>query len=103
MSKHLDRSIVQLRTDLVEQFGVVEQMISLSVRSLVERRPELAQQVIDTDDQVDATDIRIEEECLKLLALHQPVAADLRWLITCLLYTSPSPRDLSTSRMPSSA
>lgn len=84
MSKHLDRSIVQLRTDLVEQFGVVEQMISLSVRSLVERRPELAQQVIDTDDQVDATDIRIEEECLKLLALHQPVAADLRWLITAV-------------------
>lgn len=84
MSKHLDRSITQLRTDLVEQFGVVEQMISLSVRSLVERRPELAQQVIDTDDQVDATDIHIEEECLKLLALHQPVSADLRWLITAV-------------------
>ncbi|MCM2371957.1 phosphate signaling complex protein PhoU [Aporhodopirellula aestuarii] len=82
MSKHLDRAMTQLRSDLVEQFGVVEQMIGLSVRSLVERRPELAHTVINTDDQVDAQEIRIEEDCLKLLALHQPVAEDLRWLIT---------------------
>lgn len=84
MAKHLDRAITQLRADLVEQFGVVEQMIELSVRSLVERRPDLARSVIDTDDQVDANDVRIEEECLKLLALHQPVSEDLRWLITAV-------------------
>jgi len=84
MGKHLDRSITALRADLVEQFGVVEQMIGLSVRSLVERRPDLAQTVIDTDNQVDEKDIRIEEECLKLLALHQPVSEDLRWVITAV-------------------
>ncbi|SMP38122.1 phosphate transport system protein [Neorhodopirellula lusitana] len=84
MSKHLDRAISDLRTDLVDQFGIVEQMIGLSVRSLVERRPDLANQVIASDDQVDANDIRIEEECLKLLALHQPVSADLRWLTTAI-------------------
>ncbi|MEM6364154.1 MAG: phosphate signaling complex protein PhoU [Planctomycetota bacterium] len=81
MSKHLDRDMSQLRSDLVDQFGVVEQMIGLSVRSLTERRPDFADRVLQTDDQVDATDIRIEEECLKLLALHQPVAEDLRWII----------------------
>lgn len=84
MSKHLDRAMSQLRSDLVEQFGVVEQMIGLSVRSLTERRPDFAQRVLDTDAKVDETDIRIEEECLKLLALHQPVAEDLRWIITAV-------------------
>lgn len=59
-------------------------MIQLSVRSLVERRTDLADRVIETDQQVDAQDIRIEEECLKLLALHQPVATDLRWLTTVI-------------------
>ena len=74
MTKHLDRELDRLRRDLVEQFGVVEQMIQLAVRSLVERRTDLADRVIDSDAQVDETDIRIEEECLKLMALHQPVS-----------------------------
>lgn len=82
MTKHLDRELDRLRQDLVEQFGVVEQMIQLAVRSLVERRTDLANRVIESDEKVDQTDIRIEEECLKLLALHQPVATDMRWLIT---------------------
>ncbi|WP_037199586.1 phosphate signaling complex protein PhoU [Rhodopirellula baltica] len=84
MSKHLHRAVQDLRTDLVEQFGVVEQMINMSVRALVERRPDMAVQVIETDDKVDAKDIRIEEECLKLLALYQPVAIDLRWMVSAI-------------------
>ncbi len=82
MTKHLDRELDRLRRELVEQFGAVEQMIQLAVRSLVERRTDLADRVIESDAKIDATDIRIEEECLKLLALHQPVATDMRWLIT---------------------
>ncbi len=84
MSKHLQRGLDELRRQLVGQFGIVEEMIQLAVRSLVERRAELADRVIATDSSVDATDILIEEECLKLLALHQPVAVDLRWLITVI-------------------
>ena len=82
MSKHLDRELDTLRQELISQFGVVEQMIQLAVRSLVERRPDLSDRVIEKDEGVDATDIRIEEECLKLLALHQPVASDMRWLVS---------------------
>ena len=82
MTKHLDREVERLRSDLVEQFGYVEQMIQLAVRSLTERRGDLADRVIEGDAMVDANDIRIEEECLKLLALHQPVATDMRWLVT---------------------
>ncbi len=84
MSKHLQRELDQLRDQLVGQFAVVEQMIQLAVRSLVERNAELADRVIAGDEDVDQTDIRIEEECLKLLALHQPVAFDMRWLITVI-------------------
>lgn len=82
MTKHLERELDLLRGELIQQFGVVEQMIQLAVRSLVERRTDLADRVLDSDEAVDQTDIRIEEECLKLLALHQPVATDMRWLIS---------------------
>lgn len=82
MSKHLDRELHFLRRDLIRQFGVVEEMVQLAVRSLVNRQVELADRVIAKDSEVDATDVRIEEECLKLIALHQPVAMDMRWLMT---------------------
>jgi len=84
VSKHLQRELDQLRDQLVGQFGVVEQMIQLAVRSLVERNADLADRVIAGDEEVDRTDIKIEEECLKLLALHQPLAFDMRWLITVI-------------------
>ena len=81
MTKHLDRELDALREDLIRQFGTVEQMIHRAVRSLVRREVPLAQDVIASDADVDQTEIRIEEECLKILALHQPVATDMRWLI----------------------
>ena len=88
MTKHLERDLDQLRRKLVEQFGAVEEMIQHSVRSLAERRTDLAAGVIESDALVDATDIQIEEECLKLLALHQPMATDMRWLITVVKVNS---------------
>jgi phosphate transport system protein len=84
VSKHLQRELDLLRDQLVGQFGVVEQMIQMAVRSLVQRDAEVADRVIQGDEDVDRRDIRIEEECLKLLALHQPVAFDMRWLITVI-------------------
>ena len=88
MSNLLDRELVQLRAKLVDQFGLVEQMLQLAVRALKERRADFVSKVIESDHKVDAADIRIEEECLKLLALHQPVATDLRWLITVVKINS---------------
>ncbi|MDA7874339.1 phosphate signaling complex protein PhoU [Rubripirellula sp.] len=82
MTKHLDRELDTLRSDLISQFGLVEHMILTAVRALAERRGDLAQEVIDQDAIVDANDIKFEEECLKLLALHQPVASSMRWLFT---------------------
>ncbi|MAI30270.1 MAG: phosphate signaling complex protein PhoU [Rubripirellula sp.] len=82
MTKHLDRELDSLRSDLISQFGLVEQMILNAVRALAERRADLADEVISQDAIIDANDIKFEEECLKLLALHQPVATSMRWLFT---------------------
>jgi phosphate transport system protein len=88
MSKHLQRGLMELREELLSLFGVVEQMIDLAVRSLVERRPDFATRVIATDKSVDDREVKLEEECLKLLALHQPVATDLREVISIVKINS---------------
>ena len=88
MSKHLQNDVDQLHRRLMALFGVVEQMADKSVRALCENRVELAQEVIDTDAQVNQTEVEIEEDCLKILALHQPVAADLRRVSTVLKINS---------------
>ncbi len=88
MSKHLQRGLDDLREGLLSLFGIVEQMVDLAVRSLVERRPDLAKRVIRTDTSVDTDEVKLEEECLKLLALHQPVATDLRQVISVVKINS---------------
>ena len=69
---------------MMSLFGIVERMIDDAARALVEKRVELAKQVIINDRKVDAAEVAIEEECLKILALHQPVATDLRRVTTVL-------------------
>jgi len=88
MSKHLQRGLDDLREEVLALFGVVEQMIDMAVRSLVERRPDLAHRVIQADATVDRREVKLEEECLKLMALHQPVAGDLRVVISVVKINS---------------
>lgn len=88
MSKHLQKDVDLLHRGLMSLFGVVEQMIDKAVRALCEQRVELAEEVIETDLQVNQTEVEIEEDCLKILALHQPVAADLRRVTTVLKINS---------------
>ncbi len=88
MSKHLQKDVDNLHHSLMSLFGVVEQMIDKAVRALCEQKVELAVEVIQTDPQVNQSEVEIEEECLKILALHQPVAADLRRITTVLKINS---------------
>ena len=88
MSKHLQNDVDQLHRLLMALFGVVAQMADKAVRALCENQFELAQQVIDTDPQVNQTEVELEEDCLKILALHQPVAGDLRRVATVLKINS---------------
>ena len=88
MSKHLQNDVELLHKRLMALFGIVEQMADKAVRALCENKVELAKEVIQTDEQVNGTEVEIEEDCLKILALHQPVAADLRRVSTVLKINS---------------
>lgn len=84
MSLHLSQDLNEAHNSLLKLSGQVEDMIALAVKSLVERRGALASEVIARDTDIDRVEVRIEEECLKMLALHQPVAADLRRITTMM-------------------
>jgi len=84
MGKHLSRDLDELSRELVRLGDLVRNAISRATVSLAERRPEEAQAVIDGDSEIDSLEVLIENECLKILALHQPVAADLRYVVTVL-------------------
>jgi phosphate transport system protein len=78
MSTHLQMDLERLQRDLRAMGDAVEAAVRKAVAALRRRDPALARQVIDGDDDIDDAQDRIEEECLKALALHQPVAMDLR-------------------------
>jgi phosphate transport system protein len=78
MSKHLERDLDELKEDLLVLASSVEEALHKSIRALQERDAELASEVIEGDNQIDEDENRVEENCLKMLALHQPVAIDLR-------------------------
>lgn len=88
MSKHFSKDVEVIHKRMMSLFGVVEQMVDKAVRALCEQKVELAIEVIETDHEVNQTEVEIEEECLKILALHQPVATDLRRITTVLKINS---------------
>lgn len=84
MSVHLDNEILLLKKKILHLSSVVEQSVIKAVQSVTENNVELAAQVIDEDDIIDQMEIELEEECLKIIALHQPVAQDLRYVVACM-------------------
>lgn len=88
MSRHLKEDLEEAFHRVLALSGQVEEMIAKSLRALMERHEGLASEVIALDEQIDRVEVRIEEECLKMLALHQPVAADLRRLTTMMKVTN---------------
>ena len=85
MTRHLHREIENLKQQILSLSAVVEENVQRSVRALVNRDETLAAEAVRLDeDKVDRTEVDVEEECLKILALHQPVASDLRFIIAVL-------------------
>ena len=84
MPRHLQTELDNLKKELLHIASMVENATEKALVALIERRDELAQEVIDEDDLINDKEVRIEEECLKVLALYQPVANDLRFVITVL-------------------
>lgn len=80
----MKREIEKLKQMLLTLCSQVEEQLWQSVKAIEKRDGRLARQVIDRDVQIDQMEVDVEEECLKMLALYQPVAIDLRFIITAL-------------------
>ena len=80
MAKHFQMEIDRLNRRLLAIGGTVVEAIQKALLALEARRNEIAAQVMDGDRLIDLEEVEVEEECLKLLALYQPVAADLRFI-----------------------
>jgi phosphate transport system protein len=81
MERHFQKEMEGLKTSLIKMGSVVEENFRLSVHAVQERNVAEAQSVIDTDERVDALEIEIDNAIVDLLALQQPVARDLRFII----------------------
>ena len=84
MSKHLQRDLDHLREQVLRVGSLVETATNHAITALTHRQADLAGQGLAADDEIDALEVQIEEDCLKILALHQPVAADLRYVIAVM-------------------
>ncbi len=84
MTKHFLRDLDRLRRAVLLNGRAVEAAVERAIAALMDGQLSLAEEVIDGDAKIDERELEIEVECLKMLALHQPVAHDLRFLITVL-------------------
>jgi phosphate transport system protein len=84
MTKHLEREIERLKRMILALSALVEESVFHAIKSVEESDPELARAVIEQDRVIDDAEVEVEEECLKILALHQPVAIDLRFIVAVL-------------------
>lgn len=82
--RHFDDELADLKTTLLRMAGLAEDQIDKALTALVTRDSDLARHVIERDHQVNTLDVEIDEECIRLLALHQPAARDLRLVTTAM-------------------
>jgi phosphate transport system protein len=103
MSEHIvkafDDDLMAVRAKISEMGGVAEEMLSGALKSMLERNAELASSVILLDKRLDALEIEVEEMATRIIALRQPMAQDLRLLISALKLSATIERigDLSKS------
>ena len=84
LKRYFDEELKHLNEKLLEMVRLVEEAISRAVRALVKRDAKLSEQVTQADEAINFLEIEIEELCLKLLALQQPLAIDLRFIASAL-------------------
>ena len=81
---HFQEELQQLKTRLLEMGGLAEDRVRTAVRALVERDAALVEQVLAGDQPINQFHIEIDDRCFKLLALHQPMAVDLRAIMSAI-------------------
>jgi len=84
METHFQKELQELKENLLMMAALVEGAISDAIQSLVKRDSDLAQKTFEGEDKINAMEIAIDDSCLKLLALRQPMAADLRFITSAM-------------------
>jgi len=80
----MKKEIEKLKKMILSLSAVVEKHVGLAIKSIEDRDLALAKKVIQDDSEIDMAEVEVEEECLKILALYQPVAIDLRFVVAIL-------------------
>ena len=84
MTKHFRKELENIKKRILTLGALVEDRVRLAAQAVDQIDAEIAQRIIKADYEVDEMEVEIEEECLKVLALHQPVAVDLRFIIAVI-------------------
>ena len=84
MYQYLEEELDQLRTRIIKMGSLVEEQIELAFKALYDKNIELANIVIERDDKVDKYDVKIDKQCQRIFALTQPVAIDLRLIMSAM-------------------
>ncbi|UCE63897.1 MAG: phosphate signaling complex protein PhoU [Nitrospirota bacterium] len=84
MQRHFDEELGDLKQKILHMGALVEDQVERAKKALIERDEILAKQVIEDDKRVNTLDVEVDEYCLRLLALYQPAARDLRFITTAM-------------------
>jgi len=84
MQRHFEQELQDLKGKILRMGSLVEEQVQGALRALTERDSDLARKIIANDRQVNTLDVEVDEECLRLLALQQPAARDLRFITTAM-------------------
>ncbi|MCF8080076.1 MAG: phosphate signaling complex protein PhoU [Desulfobacterales bacterium] len=84
MAVHLQKELDKIKKRILALGALVEERVYLAAKAINSREIELCERIIRQDHDIDEMEVEIEEECLKILALHQPVAIDLRFIIAVI-------------------
>jgi len=84
VQRHFDEELGDLKQKILHMGALVEDQVERAKRALIERNEILAKQVIDDDRRINTLDVEVDEFCLRLLALYQPAARDLRYITTAM-------------------
>jgi phosphate transport system protein len=86
-SSHYEKELQEIKNGLIFLGALTEKAIQAAMKSLSERNSDIASKVIAADDEIDKLDAELEERCIKILALRQPTAIDLRFITTAIKIT----------------
>jgi len=84
MTRHFQKELMKIKKMILSLGAAVEERVQMAKSAIDDRDAELASRIIKQDFEIDEMEVEVEEECLKVLALHQPVAVDLRFLIAVI-------------------